>query len=43
MKHRVDAFGGRFEIGTAPGGGTVMTVEIPLTDLPAPDDEGDAA
>ena len=43
MKHRVDAFGGRFEIGAAPGGGTVMTVEIPLTDLPAPDDEADAA
>jgi signal transduction histidine kinase len=41
MKHRVDAFGGRFEIGAAPGGGTVMTVEIPLTPVPDSTDETD--
>lgn len=41
MKHRVDAFGGRFEIGPAAGGGTVLTVEIPLTDPPDATDEPD--
>ncbi|WP_337877761.1 sensor histidine kinase [Caldimonas sp.] len=41
MKHRVDAFGGRFEIGPAAGGGTVLTVEIPLTPVPEAADDTD--
>lgn len=38
MKHRVDAFGGRFAIGRADGGGTELSVELPLTDLPVGED-----
>ena len=32
MKHRVDAFGGRFEIHQADGGGTEISIELPLLD-----------
>lgn len=34
MKHRVDAFHGRFEIGPGDGGGTRLRVSLPLQDPP---------
>ncbi|AKJ27014.1 sensor histidine kinase [Caldimonas brevitalea] len=34
IKHRVDAFHGRFHIGAGPQGGTVLHVELPLKDVP---------
>jgi signal transduction histidine kinase len=40
MKHRVDAFHGRFDLRTAPQGGTELLVELPLHDVG--DDEGEA-
>ena len=41
MKHRVDAFHGRFEIGPADGGGTRLRVSLPLQDPPAPNERAD--
>ncbi|WKB50925.1 sensor histidine kinase [Eleftheria terrae] len=34
MKHRVDAFHGRFHIGPGPQGGTELRVELPLRNVP---------
>ncbi|MCW7536663.1 sensor histidine kinase [Aquabacterium sp. A7-Y] len=41
IKHRVDAFHGRFHIGPCPQGGTELRVEIPMKDIP--DEEIDTA
>ena len=38
IKHRVDAFGGKFAIRPAEGGGTELSVEVPLVDVGAVDD-----
>ena len=32
MRERVEALGGRFTVTTAPGEGTVVEAELPLTD-----------
>lgn len=39
MKHRVDAFHGRFELVPAAGGGTELRVELPLQDVNEDDPE----
>ena len=40
MKHRVDAFHGRFEMSSAPGRGTELRAELPLKDVGDDEPEG---
>ena len=40
MRERAEELGGTFRIGPGPGGGTVVSVRLPLGDGPAPGDPG---